>query len=211
MNISKNEKTIIFLAVISFILLVIIYKWSDYLSINDYMQYVPVPYNTHIEGYKNTGTGYTNTVNLPINSKYSCSNKCGPQARCSITGEQCLADIDCPGCQPYSPPLKRTKNVPGDDDAGIMTTGVTPRYSVLTTDMGTEAASFNNNKYNKYSKTPMISNGINTWRNKFNQTQVLFDSKFVLPETKYMPVYTKQYSVTGEFIDNGPLASNARL
>jgi hypothetical protein len=206
MNISKNEKTIIFLAFISFILLVIIYNWSSYLSTNYYMQYVPVPYNTEIEGFKNTG--YNHTVNLPINTKYSCTNKCGPAARCSITGEQCLADIDCPGCQPYSPPVKKTKNVPGDDDAGKITSGVTPRYSVLTTDIGTKAASFNNNKY---SKTPMLSNGINTWRSKFNKTQTLFDSKFVPPQLKYMPVYTKQYSVTGEFIDNGPLPANARL
>jgi hypothetical protein len=57
----------------------------------------------------------------------------------------------------------------------------------------------------------MLSNGINTWRSKFNQTQTLFDSKFVPPQLKYMPVYTKQYSVTGEFIDNGPLPANARL
>lgn len=206
MNISKNEKTIIFLAVISLILLVIIYQWVNYLSNNKYMQYIPITYNSKIEGFNNTG--YTNTINLPINTTYNCKNKCGPSARCSITGEQCLADIDCPGCQPYSPPLKRTKNVPGDDDAGIMTVGVTPNYSVLTSDIGTEAAIFNNNKN---SKTPRLSNGFNTWKNNFNRTQALFDSKFVPPQLKYMPVYTNRYSVTGEFIDNGPLASNAYI
>ena len=201
MNISKKEKMVIFLAVISFILLVIIYNWSNYLSKKNYIEYSPLL----TEGFNNSG--YTHTVNLPINSTYSCKNKCGPHARCSITGEQCLADIDCPGCQPYSPPLKRTKNVPGDDDAGIMTFGVTPTYSVLTTDIGTKSALVINN--NKYNKTPMLSNGVNTWRNKFNRTKALFDSKFAPPQLQYMPVYNKQYSVTGEFIDNGPLPSNA--
>ena len=201
MNISKKEKMVIFLAVISFILLVIIYNWSNYLSKKNYIEYGP----KQIEGFGNSG--YTHTVNLPINSTYSCKNTCGPQARCSITGEQCLADIDCPGCQPYSPPIKRTRNVPGDDDAGIMTFGVTPTYSVLTTDIGTKSALVINN--NKYNKTPMLSNGINTWRNKFNRTNSLFDSKFSPPQLEYMPVYNKQYSVTGEFVDNGPLPSNS--
>ena len=206
MNISKKEKTIITLAVISFILLVIIYKWVNFLSNNNYIQYNPVPYNAQIEGFNNTG--YTSTVNLPINSSFSCKNKCGPHSRCSITGEQCLADIDCPGCQPYSPPLKKSKNVPGDDDAGKMTSGVTPTYSVLTTDIGTEAAIYNNSKNNK---TPSLSNGINTWRNNFNNSKALFDSKFTSPQLKYMPVYNNRYSATGEFIENGPLPSNARL
>jgi hypothetical protein len=204
MNISKKEKTIIFLAVISFILLVIIYKWANYLSNSEYIQFVPVSYNSQIEGFS---TGKTNTVNLPINTSYSCKNKCGPTARCSITGEQCLADIDCRGCQPYSPPLKKTTNIRGDDDAGIMTTGVTPTYSVLTSDIGTTATIFNN----KNTRTPMLSNGVNTWRKQFNRTKTLFDSKFSPPNLQYMPVYKKQYTATGEFIDNGPLASNSTM
>ena len=35
------------------------------------------------EGYGN----YSDTVDLPINTKYSCKNMCGPQAICSLTGE----------------------------------------------------------------------------------------------------------------------------
>jgi hypothetical protein len=40
-------------------------------------------------------------VNLPLTDTYSCQNFCGPTARCSVTGQQCSADIDCPGCNPY--------------------------------------------------------------------------------------------------------------
>jgi hypothetical protein len=47
-----------------------------------------------------TGSPQTNhTVDLPINTKISCKNMCGPLARCSITGEQCTSDVDCYGCQ----------------------------------------------------------------------------------------------------------------
>jgi len=48
------------------------------------------------EGYNN----YSDNVDLPINTKYSCKNMCGPHATCSLTGEQCTSDIDCYGCQP---------------------------------------------------------------------------------------------------------------
>jgi len=218
MNISKNEKYILFLAIISIILLVIIFKWIHYLSAGDYIFYSHRPIHKEKEGFGNsyisdgyTGNQQTNTVNLPLNTKYSCKNMCGPTSRCSITGQQCLADIDCPGCQPYSPPLTRNANTntPGDNDSGKLTNGVTPTYSTLTTDIGTSAYIINNSNY---SRTPQLyANGVNTWRTNFNASSLIFDSKFKPPQLQYMPTYNKSYSVTGEFIDNGPLASNSYM
>jgi len=37
---------------------------------------------------------------------------------------------------------------------------------------------------------------------------MLYNSKFKPPQMPFMPNYRSQYSVTGEFIDNGPLPSN---
>ena len=47
---------------------------------------------------------YSHTVDLPINTTFSCENMCGPTAVCSITGEQCTSDIDCHGCLPQEGP-----------------------------------------------------------------------------------------------------------
>lgn len=220
MKITKKETSLLFLAVISIIILVIIYKWIDYLSTNDYVYYVHPSQNK--EGFGNSyisdgyvgnqsiSTSTSKTVNLPLNTTYSCKNMCGPTSRCSITGQQCLADIDCPGCQPNeSSKNKNTEYIPSaDNDAGKLTGGVTPTYSTLTTDIGTNSAIFYNNTFKR---APPTSNGVNTWRSNFNASSMLYDSKFKPPNLTYMPIYTKSYSVTGEFIDNGPLASNAYI
>lgn len=209
MDISKKEKILLILAVISLILLVIIFHWINYLSINDYIYYSPPPKKEGFgKSYISSGYVTSKTVNLPINTSYSCKNMCGPAARCSITGQQCLADIDCPGCQPAKN-SKTTQNytiVPGDNSSGKLTVGVTPTYSTLTTDIGTKSAIF---KENTFKKTPQTSNGVNTWRPKFNESNMLYDSKFKPPQMKYMPIYSKRYSVTGEFIENGPMPSNS--
>jgi hypothetical protein len=211
MDISKKEQKIIFLALLSVILLVIIFKWVNYLSSNDYVELTQFGC-TKKEGFANEyiNDGYTNTVNMPLTTTYSCKNMCGPTSRCSITGQQCFADIDCPGCQPYSPPLKKSKNTPGDNDSGKLTNGVTPTYSELTTDIGTRAAKYTKNSYMS-NRTPGMSNGVNTWRKSFDIGNTLFDSRFAPPQMPYMPMYSKRYSITGEFIENGPLASNSSI
>lgn len=187
------------LVISSFILLILIFQWINYLVKSDYI----------IEGLRDMGKPDTShTVNLPLTTTYSCKNMCGPQARCSITGHQCTSDIDCPGCQPYVPPLTSTstKDVPGDNDAGKLTFGQTPRYSVLTTDIGTQARLITNNKFAK----PGSPNfGVNTWIHDFNKDNKQFDSKFKPPQLEYMPTYDNRYTLSGEFMDNGPLASNA--
>ena len=81
-------KTInICLACFSLILLIFILYYIHYLTKNKYI----------IECFSSSSP---NTVNLPLNSTYSCSNMCGPNNMCSITNQQCTSDIDCSGCQP---------------------------------------------------------------------------------------------------------------
>jgi hypothetical protein len=213
MTISKKEYYVIFLAFITLILLVIIYNWINYLSNNNYINYE----KNNIEGFNSTyisdghvgASKTTNNVDLPLTTSFSCKNMCGPTARCSITGHQCLSDMDCPGCQPNIPDSKPYKKyVSPENDAGKLTSGVTPTYSSLTTDIGTQAKLFNS-KTNI--TTPKLSNGVNTWMSNFNKGSKLFDSKFVPPQSTYMPVYNKKYSATGEFMDIGPIASNDYL
>ena len=198
---------ILFLAVISFVLFISLFKWIDYLVYNNYIsESFQQMYN------QNTSEKTTHTVDLPLNTTYSCTNFCGPTSRCSITGQQCFTDIDCPGCQPYVPPLSNAEkimdNITGDNDAGKLTVGTTPTYSVLTTDMGTRAKTFIDKKF---SKTPSPEFGINVWRSKFNTNEKLFYKRYRPDKIEYMPSYPPRYSVTGDFIDDGPLASNAVL
>ena len=84
----------------------------------------------------------------------------------------------------------------------------TPRYSVLTTDMGTKARAFSSKKF---AKAPNADYGINVWRDDFDEQKKLFDKRYKPGELEYMPEYPKRYSLTGEFIEEGPIASNATL
>lgn len=197
-----SKKQYIFLAFTSLILLVLIFKWMDFLVKNNYI--------VECFNMRDTGSPLTShTVNLPLTTTYSCNNFCGPPARCSKTGHQCTADIDCPGCQPYVPPLTNAdKSVPGNNDAGKLTFNSTPRYSSLTTDIGTQARLFTPHKFSK----PLAPNfGINSWRSSFNQDEKLFNEKYKPPTLENMPTYDKRYTLSGEFMDDGPIPSNAYL
>jgi len=149
----------------------------------------------------------THTVDLPLTTKFSCTNMC-INARCSKTGQQCLSDIDCPGCQPFVPPLPPAKdNVPGNDDSGKMTGGMTPSYSVLTNDIGTKATLYRDGEY-QFDSAPQANFGTNVWRSSFNQERNLFDKRYKPRGLPNMPEYSNRYSITGEFMDEGPLSSN---
>ena len=193
-----SKKNNNYFAIICLILFFIIIYWGKYIIKN----YV-------IECF--TSENKSHTVNLPLTTSYSCKNFCGPTARCSITGTQCTADIDCYGCQPYSPPLKKTKSfIQGDNDSGKLTMGVTPQYSSLTSGYGTQEKIISNNVFSK----PYMPNfGIDTWITQFNEEDKLFDDRYKPKKTsvKYMPNYPKRYSLTGQFQDYGPLPSNAYL
>ena len=211
MQLIKNKYTVIILALLSIIILIGIFNYINYLVKNGY---IVECFDSNIALYKDTGSPSTNhTVDLPLTTRYSCKNFCAPAtARCAITGEQCMADIDCPGCNPYGPDSKppRTKNVPGDNDAGKLTFGVTPKYSTLTTDIGTQAKLFTDNR-TKFDKPAQPNFGINTWITAFNGGQELFDERYKPAGLQFMPNYDNRYSLSGEFIEDGPLASNAYL
>ena len=185
----ENQYYMLFLAVL---LIITIFKWIDYLSINKYI----------VECFQQMNNTTSHSVDMPLTTTTSCRNFCAPAtARCAITGQQCFTDIDCPGCQPQS-----KNNIVGDYDAGKLTFGSTPQYSTLTTDIGTKALSFSNKEF---SKTPTPTFGVNTWRASFDEEQKLFDKRYKPPsDLQNMPSYKPRYSVTGDFIENGPLASN---
>jgi hypothetical protein len=198
--IQKKYNTI-FLAVICIVLLISIFYWIHFLTINQYIVecFTPGPIQEDI----NT----SHSVDLPLTTKYSCQNFCGPNARCSITGQQCMADIDCPGCQPYSPPLSKSdKPIPGDNAAGKLTFGQTPQYSPLTSGYGTHERVITNNMF---SKPKMANFGGNMWYSQFESDQALFDKRYKPDQLKNMPNYLKRYSLTGQFIEDGPFASNS--
>jgi hypothetical protein len=190
----------LFLPIITLILLYIIFKMIDYLAVEKYVVECftggPVPESSKT----------SHTVDLPLTTTYSCNNFCGPQARCAITGQQCSADIDCPGCQPYSPPLSFLKGcIPGDDDAGKLTVGVTPRYSPLTAGYGTKEKIITKDFY---AQPPQANFGYDTWGASFNEGQKLFNQRYKPNQLQYMPNYPPMYSLTGEFVGDGPLPSN---
>jgi len=122
------------------------YKYSFYSNINKYiifffiilsiwyLSYFLHHVKNYTEGLTDMGNPSTShTVNLPINTIYSCSNMCGSQSKCYITGGNCLSDIDCPGCNTYKQIKQphKTREVPGDSDAGKYSY-LTPQYSSLT-------------------------------------------------------------------------------
>jgi hypothetical protein len=190
----------IFLPLFALILLFIIFNMINYLVKDKYI--VECFTNGPVQEDSKT----SHTVNLPLNTTYSCQNFCGPTARCAITGQQCLSDIDCPGCQPYSPPLPKTKDcIPGNNDAGKLTSGVTPTYSPLTSGYGTRERVITKDLYSKPSQANF---GYNTWRQSFNEEQELFNKRYKPNQLQFMPNYPQMYSITGEFTGDGPLPSN---
>jgi hypothetical protein len=210
MQLNKNKYTVVILALISIVLLIGVFYYISYLFQNGYFKEC---FDSNIGLYQDTGSPTTtHTVDLPLTTTYSCQNFCAPgTARCAISGEQCMADIDCPGCNPYGPAFSQsTANVPGQNDAGKLTFNMTPNYSTLTTDIGTQAKLFTSN-IQKLKKPAQADFGVNTWISSFNGGQKLFDERYKPAGLQYMPTYEKRYSATGQFVDNGPLASNAYL
>ena len=196
----ENQYYMLFLAVL---LIVSIFKWINYLSINKYI----------VECFQqsNETNQTSHTVDMPLTTTYSCSNFCGPTSRCAKTGQQCFTDIDCPGCQPQTNNQSKNKNtnIIGDNASGKLTFSMTPQYSTLTSDMGTKAMTFLGKDF---SKTPSPTFGINTWRASFDAEQKLFDKRYKPPsDLTNMPSYPPRYSVTGDYIEDGPLASNATI
>ena len=206
MSISKNQYSTLLLFIVSLLILLYIFNWIDYLVKNGYIYKAKSSYVN--EGFNaNENSSTTHTVNLPLNTTSSCSNFCGPTARCAITGQQCTSDIECPGCQPNVPQPQNqyTPNVPGNDDAGKL--GYKPSYSTLTADIGSKAAIYND----KLGDPVKANFGQNTWIDKFNESRQLFDERYKPAGLANMPSYPNRQSTTGQFMDEGPLAANAYL
>ena len=192
MKLSFNK---LILPLSALILLFFVFKMINYLAAEKYIVECFTP-----------GQKTSHTVDLPLTTSYSCQNFCGPNSRCAITGQQCFTDIDCPGCQPYSPPLPKTNdNVPGSNDAGKLTVGVTPTYSPLTSGYGTRERIITDDMY---AQPPQANFGVDTWGKSFNEGQKLFNRRYKPDQLQYMPNYPPMYSITGEFIGDGPLPSN---
>jgi type II secretory pathway pseudopilin PulG len=203
----KSNLARIYLGILSVLLLISIFYWIHFLVQNKYVVECFEQLEQAIQDRGGSDTSHT--VSLPLTSTTSCTNFCGPTARCSISGQQCTADIDCPGCQPYVPPLPPSKNcVPGQNDAGKLTLGVTPTFSTLTTDIGTKAKLYTKNRFEK----PAQANfGVNTWRSHFDESQKLFLDRYQCTSQTNELTYPLRYSDTGMFLQEGPLASNAYL
>jgi hypothetical protein len=156
-----------------------------------------------------TGSG---NEDLPLTTPpyESCQNVCGPMARCTQTGDQCVRDSDCPMCPP---PIPENSNrvsvreevssefVVGDNDAG-KSVGMIPKQSSLTASYPSDASLF-------AIKNPIkMGNllGINTWANKFNDGMTYFRKRYEEPSKVY---YLPRVTLSGEFPDDGPFAANA--
>lgn len=204
-----DKKTLIFWSFVVLLLFIGILQWGDYLIKSGYI----------VEHFSNnldidTGSPATNhTVNLALTDKLSCQNMCGPNNRCSLTGEQCSADIDCFGCNPETKRFvheERTLDeldIRGQNDAGKLTTGETPTYSVLTTDIGTKARLINKPQ----TDSPQYFQGVNTWKDTFDEQMELYDKRYTPTASHFTPNYPSRKTLSGEFTDNGPLAANAFL
>ena len=200
----------ILLAFVCIILLVSIFYWIHFLTFNNYIvEYFTCGCFQENESANPNATSHS--VDLPLTTKYSCSNFCGPTARCSITGQQCTADIDCPGCQPKTATSSSSgtsygNSVPGDNDAGKLTFNITPRYSRLTSGYGTHERVITNDMY---SKPSMPNFGGNIWFSEFESDKALFDKRYKQKNLQFMPNYPERYSLTGQFVEDGPFAANA--
>ncbi len=202
MTFIKEKYYNLVLAVICVLLFIFILNWTHYLSVQNYI----------VECFTNESSKTSHTVDLPLTTTYSCTNFCGPTSRCAKTGQQCFTDIDCPGCKPVIPPLSKSSansvSVPGNNGAGKLTWGVTPQYSPLTSGYGTNERIITKDML---SQPAMPAFGINTWLTSFNKERKLYNKRYKPPQLSYMPNYPQRYSLTGDFIEDGPLASNAVL
>jgi len=194
-----NKKNLIFWSVVVIMLFVGIIQWGNYLINGEYIM------ETFVNGDLNSATNHT--VNLPLTSTLTCKNMCGPNNRCSLTGEQCTSDIECRGCKKNSrdyQEYRKNNNVRGENDAGKLTTEENPTYSTLTTDIGTQAKLINKPE----TEAPKYFQGVNTWQDTFNYGMKLYDKRYSPTASYFTPSYPIRKTLSGEFYDNGPLAAN---
>ena len=185
MEIVSKKYNLIFWSIISFILIIMLFKWIDYLIENDYI----------IECFRGgtfseASVGATShTVNLPLTTTYSCKNFCGPNNVCAITGEQCTSDYDCTGCENI--PKRKPPNVE-------------PYYRELSSNndiMDSVYVGSNNNL------VPSYYSGDNKWIKSFNEQIKMYNEKETYNnpltdfEQKMISVYPSNVSMTGQYYE----------
>jgi hypothetical protein len=165
------------------------------------MDYLPINFDYFLLGTKREYFTPKQNVNMPINTNYSCSNICGTQNRCRITGEQCTSDVDCFGCQPK----KFYKN-------GVIHPSFDEKHS-YTWVLGGTNIFYPDNKRHPIEgfglAPPEYNKGVNTWRSIFDMGMNLYKNRY---EPKKLPLelnYPQQYTLSGEFLQSVPYASNA--
>lgn len=197
MKLNKTTYFYLFMWLLCLVLVYCIFNWANFLAKNNYV----------VECFE-TSAATSHSVDLPLTTTTTCQNFCGPTARCAVTGQQCFADVDCPGCQKTAqqpnPPSR--ENIRGDNDAGKLTVGVTPRYSPLTSGYGTQEKEITKDFY---AQPPNGNFGINIWKDKFDEERKLFNQRYQPPGTlEFMPQYKKMYTLSGIFMEDGPLPAN---
>lgn len=189
---------------------------------------VPYPKDAVINYNDVNSPLYSRTVNLPINDPVSCKNFCGPKAKCLLTGEQCTSDIDCQGCNPGPKPQSNciTKEVdPYDNGGKLGQQGL--QYSPLTTGYNNHNADFAQiYEGSKDAQLTVPYQGLDTWTDSFNKGLELYNKKresadkysvadlgfgFGSKKQYYEPKYPMTVSMTGQFYETTPPASNAAI
>lgn len=190
---------------------------------------IPYPKNSLINYNDTNSPLYSHTVNLPINTTYSCKNFCGPQSQCAITRNQCTADIDCPGCNPGLTPIHNciTKEVAPYDDAGKLgQQGL--QYSNLTTGYNNHNLDFAQlYPDSKNAELQIPYQGKDLWTKSFNEGLNLYNKrrnnieKYSQDISNQIPLgmspvsnqlkYPIRTSATGQFYETTAPPSNASL
>jgi len=206
-----NKKFTFLLLFIILFFFILIYFFIDCMVKKNTKEEFDNQYNSKTVYTTDINDSDTYSLDPPLTTTTSCQNFCSPTSRCAITGQQCFADIDCPGCQKNTPSYSTTSflsEVPGQNFTGKLS-NYPLQYSELIINKGipeSEVISNNNNN-----KAPTANFGENTWKKTFNMETKLFDSRYKTPNLIYEPNYSNNYSLIGSFIDEGPLPSNSVL
>ena len=208
----KDNKTNILLGVLCILLIWLIINWFQYLQKNYFIfqgtniveGFNP---NIYVPDYKDS-IPKTDTVNLPINTNYTCSNFCGPKATCSKSGQQCSTDVDCynVGCRSLLNVSKTGENLPTKNNAGPEPLDDALIFSA---NVSSNAGIIDENATIKrgYIGVPVWEDEYNAMVN-INNDQLAYEYAANPDKYKYTPHYKTTETATGLFYDIGPTALN---
>lgn len=151
------------------------------------------------------------TVDMPMMSKYTCSNVCGPAGRCSNSQQQCSSDKDCRGCT--SADIQQTNKLHPIEytpymGLGMLTGGGSRQIATQANafqsqlvDTSTDLSDVNANA---------IAPPYQTWLPKAQYLQKLYNERFRLPNATFANQITTEpnRSLTGLFVSDNYAAYN---